>query len=280
MPELPEVETTLRKIKPYLERKVIKELVIRRRDLRWPISHQLPGSIDNQVCQQVCRRGKYLLIAFAHGTVVVHLGMSGSLRWVGDQEALRRHDHAVFVWPKGRLVYHDPRRFGCILWHNSIAHNEHPLLKVMGIEPLDLSFNANWLYEQTRRSTSPVKTWIMNHKHVVGVGNIYANEALFHAGVSPFLQAKRLNTVQCEAIVSEIKRVLKKAIQSGGTTLRDYVSGENEVGHFQLKCAVYGRAGEACTVCGLALHAVPISSRQTVFCGHCQKVPKKYTIVS
>lgn len=275
MPELPEVETTLKKIKPHIEGFRLSAMLIRRRDLRWPISAQLPDCLSDEVCQSATRRGKYLLLAFSQGSVIIHLGMSGSLRWVSEQESLRLHDHVVFVWPKGRLVYHDPRRFGCILWHaNNAGH--HKLLRVLGVEPLTDHFDADWLFKKTRASSVPIKTWLMNHKNVVGVGNIYANEALFHARISPFIAARRLTKQHAHDIVFQIKRVLSQAIASGGSTLRDYVSGENEVGHFQLKCVVYGRAGMPCTVCGKTLFAMPLQSRQTVYCMSCQNVPKKY----
>ncbi|MBC6428819.1 MAG: bifunctional DNA-formamidopyrimidine glycosylase/DNA-(apurinic or apyrimidinic site) lyase [Cellvibrionales bacterium] len=271
MPELPEVETTRAGIASHLQGQRIRRLRLHRRDLRWPIPTCLPKAAHGQAVRAVVRRGKYLILQLECGNLLVHLGMSGSLRLSSTDEPLRKHDHWQMALTTGpELRYHDPRRFGALLWTASEAET-HPLLAALGPEPLSEKFNAKDLYASTRRRTVPIKSHIMNAHTVVGVGNIYAAEALFAAGIHPAARAQRLSYSRIERLVAEIKRVLAEAIAAGGTTLRDYVNGHDQPGYFQQQLWVYGRGGQPCTRCGTSLKEQRIGQRASAFCPKCQR---------
>ena len=271
MPELPEVETTRRGIEPYVAGKQVREVTVRHRGLRWPIPDDLEVKLAGTRISAVRRRGKYLVFDTPRGHLLVHLGMSGSLRIVGPEDELRKHDHVDIHLAGGRsLRFHDPRRFGCLLWVD--AHPEsHPLLADLGPEPLSDDFNPDYLFERSRRRSVAVKLFIMDSHIVVGVGNIYANEALFAAGISPTREASSVSANAYAVLVEEIKQVLSRAIDVGGTTLRDFIGGDGKPGYFKQSLQVYGRGGEECMVCGAALKEIRLGQRSTVHCTRCQK---------
>lgn len=270
MPELPEVETTLRGISPHIVKKAITEIIIRRPNLRWPIPDDLPKLLTQQKLLTVSRRGKYLLFEFPSGHALIHLGMSGSLRIVDPKATPDLHDHFDWVFGDIALRYHDPRRFGCLLWINGNP-GEHALLNKLGPEPLTDAFTAEYLFQRSRKRSQPVKQFLMDSHTVVGVGNIYANEALFMARIQPVRKAGTLTPLECEDLVRLIKFVLKRSIDQGGTTLRDFVGGDGKPGYFQQQLLVYGRGGEACGQCGSALTEIRMGNRTTVYCEDCQK---------
>lgn len=270
MPELPEVETTRAGIEPHILNKTVSSMLLRRRDLRWPISSELPEAILKQKIDGVSRRGKYLLLETNAGVMLSHLGMSGSLRIVTSDEALRKHDHWDLCFEDGTILrYNDPRRFGALFWEQG-DWRHHALISHLGPEPLTNDFNAAHLFKSTRGRAQPIKNHIMDSKIVVGVGNIYAAESLFHSGIHPAMQAKKLTKIRAEKLVEEIKRVLGNAIKAGGTTLRDYVNGNGQPGYFQQELWVYGREGEACKTCSSELQGQRMGQRATVFCETCQ----------
>lgn len=269
MPELPEVETTKRGIAPHITGKVLKRIVVRNAKLRWPIPETLIPALENQTLLDVSRRGKYLLLRFASGTAIWHLGMSGSLRLVEPDAPIGKHDHVDWEFANITLRFNDPRRFGALLWTDANPEM-HFLLTHLGPEPLSDAFDADYLYRQTRKSKQGIKTWLMNAQNVVGVGNIYANESLFASGVHPLKPANRLSQSKCERLVSEIKKVLNHSITRGGTTLRDFVGGDGKPGYFAQELSVYGRGGEPCKRCGKALTEKRVGQRTTVYCIRCQ----------
>lgn len=271
MPELPEVETTRRGILPHLEGKRVKAVTVRNSSLRWPIPTDLAQQIQNKTLRTIHRRGKYLLLEFANGHVIWHLGMSGSLRIIKADEPPMVHDHVDIAFGGNlALRYTDPRRFGAVLWTNE-AILEHKLLNHLGPEPLTDAFNSAYLFDKSRKRSQSVKTWIMDSKVVVGVGNIYANEALFNSAIHPLKAAGKLSQKQCDIFCSEIKSVLAKAIEQGGTTLKDFVGGDGKPGYFAQELNVYGRGGEACKKCRKPLTEKKLGQRTTVYCTHCQK---------
>ena len=270
MPELPEVETTLRGIAPHLVGQKVTQIVIRQSRLRWPITADLAEMITGRKLVNAVRRGKYLLLDFGNGHALIHLGMSGSLRIVKVDEPPSYHDHFDLVFGKLALRYCDPRRFGCLLWVEG-EPEAHKLLVDLGPEPLTDAFTAHYLYERTRKRTQAVKQFIMDSKVVVGVGNIYANESLFMAGIKPIRKAGSLTRKNCEDLVRDIKFVLQRSIDQGGTTLRDFVGGDGKPGYFKQQLLVYGRGGEPCTLCKKPLKEVRMSDRTTVYCVDCQK---------
>lgn len=271
MPELPEVETTRRGITPHIQGQVIQQVVIRQTRLRWPIHPDLPDLLNGRVIEQVSRRGKYLLLAFSHGTVLWHLGMSGSLRVIADGRAPAKHDHVDWLLNNGlTLRFNDPRRFGAVVWTESPLL-EHSLLQHLGPEPLGDSFDGEHLFTRARKRQVAVKPWLMDSKVVVGVGNIYANEALFASGIHPLKKAGQLSRLQCDRLATEIKRILAYAIERGGTTLRDFVGGDGKPGYFAQELTVYGRGGLPCVKCAKILTEKPLAQRSTVYCTVCQK---------
>jgi formamidopyrimidine-DNA glycosylase len=271
VPELPEVETTRRGIAPALAGRRVRSVVLRERRLRWPVDPRLGEILAGQRVRSVDRRAKYLLLRFDRGTLLVHLGMSGSLRVCASDTPPRPHDH-YDLRLDGDVVlrYHDPRRFGCALWIEGDP-DAHPLLAGLGPEPLGAGFDAGYLAGIARGRRVAVKSFLMDARIVVGVGNIYANEALFLAGIDPRRAAGRVSAPRCGRLVDAVRGVLDEAIERGGTTLRDYVNGAGEPGWFGLSLRVYGRAGEACTACGLPIRQATVGQRSTFWCPRCQR---------
>lgn len=269
MPELPEVETTRRGIEPYLLGQIITEVNVRQSRLRW----EIPDSIQNlvgQTVQQLTRRGKYILLHTPRGVALIHLGMSGSLRIVDATSAPRKHDHFDLLLANGKCVrYHDPRRFGALLWTTEPVQ-QHPLLRELGPEPLESAFDGDYLFTQSRSRTVNVKAFIMNAHTVVGVGNIYACEALFLAGIDPRHQAGRVSQKRYLKLANSIREILTYAIERGGTTLRDFVREDGSPGYFQLELKVYGRTGETCRICHTPIRHITQGQRSTWFCPVCQ----------
>ena len=270
MPELPEVETTLRGISPHILKRKVTAVTIRQTRLRWPIPENLAALVQHQTLQGTSRRGKYLLLQFANGSALIHLGMSGSLRIIKSIEPPMVHDHFDLVFGDIALRYCDPRRFGCLLWLEG-EPLEHSLLAHLGPEPLTDDFTAEYLFQRTRKRSQPIKQLIMDSKVVVGVGNIYANESLFMAGIKPIRKAASLTRKNCADLVRDIKFVLQRSIDQGGTTLRDFVGGDGKPGYFQQKLLVYGRGGKACTSCAKPLKEIRMNDRTTVYCVDCQR---------
>lgn len=270
MPELPEVETTLRGLERHLAVKVVRSVKIRYHQLRWPIPSQLKTVLKNQSLQAFSRRGKYLLLHFEHGTLIIHLGMSGRLRILTQAIAAQKHDHVDIIFSSGEILrYTDPRRFGAILWTDADA-NQHPLLKDLGIEPLEKTFSAKWLFQSIQKSNTPIKSFIMNAKIVVGIGNIYAAEALFLAKIHPLQPSKSLALEQCDCLVKAIKIILKQAIQRGGTTLKDFMNSEGKPGYFSQQLKVYARQQQPCVACQSLIQLIKLGQRSSAFCPSCQ----------
>jgi len=271
MPELPEVEITRRGLAAHLTGLDVADAVIRHPRLRWPIPKNLPKLLRGQIIRALKRRGKYLLVEFDHGTLILHLGMSGSLRILPANTPLEKHEHFDLVLSSGTLMrLRDPRRFGAVLWHSGDVHT-HPLLATLGPEPLEKDFDARYLHQATRGRNSAVKQLIMNGRVVVGVGNIYANEALFRAGISPQLAAGKLSLPRCAKLVAEIRATLNEAIDLGGSTLRDFMNTAGQPGYFQQHYWVYGRGGEPCRKCGAPIQQIRQGQRSSFYCKHCQK---------
>jgi len=275
MPELPEVETTRRGLAPHLEGRNVQAVTLRRPDLRWPIPPELPRLLQGQRIDAVRRRAKYLLLDTAAGSAVLHLGMSGSLRVLPGDTPLRAHDHVDIALvgnagvPGRVLRFNDPRRFGCLLWQP--VGTVHPLLAGLGPEPLSDDFDGNHLFALSRGRTAPVKTFLMDQAVVVGVGNIYAAEALFAAGIAPNRAAGRVSRERYAALAREVKRILAHAIDRGGTTLRDFIRPDGAPGYFEQELQVYGREGNACHRCGTPLRHASIGQRASVWCPRCQR---------
>lgn len=271
MPELPEVETTARGIAPWVEGRRISKVTVRQRALRWPVPVSLAQCLTGLEIEHVGRRGKYLLLRTRAGHLMIHLGMSGSLRIASEGEALKKHDHLDIALSGGSILrFHDPRRFGSVHWLEGDPL-QHPLLSELGPEPLSDAFTADYLFARSRRKQVAIKTFIMDSHVVVGVGNIYANEALFRAGILPTRKAGSVSRQRYALLVEAIREVLAQAIASGGTTLRDFVGGDGKPGYFVQELSVYGRAGEACKQCGAALTEVRLGQRATVYCRRCQR---------
>lgn len=268
MPELPEVETTRRGIEPYLLGQQIKHFIVRQPKLRWPVASELQ-QMQGVSIDAIQRRGKYLLLETKHGTVLVHLGMSGSLRICAAGLAAEKHDHVDLVLENGTaLRLRDPRRFGAVLWAG--CGELHPLLANLGVEPLTPEFTADYLFERAKSRQVSIKEFIMNSHIVVGVGNIYANEALFMAGIDPRCAAGQVKLLALQKLVAAIKTVLERAIAQGGTTLRDFVREDGQTGYFQIELQVYGRGYQACKVCGSLIQQIRQGQRSTWYCPHCQ----------
>ncbi len=269
MPELPEVETTRRGIAPWIEGHRVAEVIIRQRRLRYPVPRGLEARLKGKRLQRVRRRAKYLLLEFEHGTAIIHLGMSGSLRILDQRLDANKHDHFDIRFDNGKILrYRDPRRFGALLWCD--AGKQHKLLGALGPEPLSDTFDGERLFTLSRKRKSALKTFIMDNHVVVGVGNIYASEALFLAGLRPGRAAGGISRQQCAKLAAAIKQVLTTAIEAGGTTLRDFTSADGAPGYFALQLNVYGRAGEACPVCGTLIKQKVIGQRNSYYCPHCQ----------
>ena len=271
MPELPEVETTRLGIEPHIEKNKVSKVILRRKTLRWPITPALSKDLPGETIQSVSRRGKYLLLATQKGCLLIHLGMSGSLRIVESSRAAAKHDHVDVVFANNKVLrYTDPRRFGCILWETEPIE-AHPLLASLGPEPLEDNFHTDYLFKKSRSRNVAVKTFIMDSKVVVGVGNIYANESLFLAGISPKRSAGKISKPRYEKLVECIQQVLQRAIDVGGTTLKDFTGSDGEPGYFAQSLHVYGRRGEPCYGCNGTLKEIRQGQRSTVYCSQCQK---------
>lgn len=271
MPELPEVETTRRGIAPHIEGCKVTAAVVRESRLRWPVTHCLADKLVGQTLVSVDRRAKYLLLKFEFGELLVHLGMSGSLRIVAGDTPVAKHDHVDLVMSGGTVLrYNDPRRFGAVLWCEG-GTKDHALLQHLGPEPLGDQFDAGYLHGRARGRKQAVKSFLMDNHVVVGVGNIYANEALFMAGIDPRRPAGRIALARYQGLVGAVKTVLQEAIDQGGTTLRDFVGGDGKPGYFQQQLRVYGREGQPCRQCAASLQRVVIGQRATVFCPVCQR---------
>jgi formamidopyrimidine-DNA glycosylase len=274
MPELPEVETTRRGIATIMPGRTLTRLIIHEPRLRWPIPEGMAGKVRNRRVLDCGRRGKYLLIRFDNGTMIVHLGMSGSLRRVPLDEPRRKHDHVEWLFDDARFLLHDPRRFGAVLWHDSadglIA--SHPLLARLGVEPFDTQFTPAYLHAGLRGKTSSIKTVLLGGQVVVGVGNIYASEALFRARINPKARAGSLSPERCDRLAEAVRQTLDEALASGGSTLRDYVDASGEPGaYFTLHAAVYDREGQPCRVCGTPVRRIVQGQRATYYCPTCQR---------
>lgn len=271
MPELPEVETVKRGIIDHVQHKIVRNVIIRCHQLRWPVPDNLPALITDKRVENLSRRGKYLLFHFAHGSMILHLGMSGVLRLLDDATPLKKHDHIDFHFNNDVMLrYNDTRRFGAVLWTEEPTE-QHALLSKLGPEPLSDAFSAEYLFNLTRKRTMPIKSLIMNSHCVVGVGNIYANESLFSAGIHPAKPADQLNLSACEQLTHTIKTIISQAIEAGGTTLKDFRQSDGKPGYFSQSLQVYGRGGQPCQVCDTVLSSSKLGQRQTVFCLGCQR---------
>lgn len=269
MPELPEVETTRRGIAPLLEGRQISQLLVRNPNLRWRVD--LPANLPGQTIERISRRAKYLLFQLTSGTLIVHLGMSGNLRVLPAGSAYLQHDHIAWQLDNGfELRLNDPRRFGSVHWHSGDPE-EHWLLRQLGVEPLANEFNGAYLKVCARRRRVAVKNFIMDAHIVVGVGNIYANEALFLAGIRPSVRANRVPLLAYERLASAIREVLLQAIEMGGTTLRNFVKQDGNPGYFKQSLNVYGRQDQPCRRCDRPLTGIRIGQRATVYCRNCQR---------
>lgn len=270
MPELPEVETVLRGLAPHLGGRRLSGAVIRDGRLRWPVPPDLDARVAGRLILELRRRGKYLLLRLDDGWLICHLGMSGNLRLLPADTPLRKHDHIDLPLDDGRVLrYHDPRRFGALLW--AVDPYKHPLIASLGVEPLSDDFDGARLHALCGKRSSAIKQVIMDAHLLVGVGNIYANEALFQAGIDPRVVAGGLSRPRCERLAGAIKEILDKAIAAGGSTLRDFVDSHGSPGWFQQTYRVYGRAGQACAVCGSGIRLLRQAARATYFCPTCQR---------
>lgn len=271
MPELPEVETTRRGIAPYLLGDRVERVVVRESRLRWPVPVDLDHCLAGTQVASLDRRGKYILARNDRGCLIAHLGMSGSLRVLTRPERPAAHDHVDIVMSKGAIIrYRDPRRFGCLLWTRDDPH-DHPLLRGLGPEPLSDDFDGGYLHRMSRGRRAPVKGFIMDARVVVGVGNIYASEALSVAGIHPLRAAGRVSLRRFERLALAIRETLARSIRLGGTTLRDFVNPSGEPGYFEQTLRVYGRAGQPCRACKAPLRQVVVGQRSTFYCPSCQR---------
>ena len=277
MPELPEVEVTRRGVAPHLEGRIVEQVVFRREGLRWPFPAHLTESLVGQRITSVGRRGKYLLIGFDSGILIVHLGMSGHLRVLPPGVEPKKHDHFDLVVREGDqlqvLRLHDPRRFGAVLWH---AHDDgdieqHILLRGLGVEPLEDKFSAELLHKETRKRSAPIKQVLLAGDIVVGVGNIYACESLFRAGISPKTPASRISRARYDKLAAAIRDILAAAIVQGGSTLKDFIAVNGQSGYFQQTYFVYDRAGVPCRNCGAPVRQIKQGQRSTFYCATCQR---------
>lgn len=270
MPELPEVETTRLGLLPRLQHRTLVHIVVRNPRLRWPVPPDLEIRLGGLALKGLDRRGKYLLFDFGAATQIVHLGMSGSLRLVEPHEPAALHDHVDWLFDDGTVLrLRDPRRFGAVLWTDDATR--HPLLARLGPEPLTPAFDAAYLHAQCQRRSTAIKQVIMDAQVVVGVGNIYASESLFHAGIRPVTAARRLSRPACARLVAAIRQVLTAAIAAGGSSLRDYIASDGELGYFQLQTRVYDRAGLPCRTCASPIRRMMQGQRSSFYCPTCQR---------
>ena len=275
MPELPEVEVSRRGLLPVISGQRIVGAISRVPKLRHAIPANLGERLAGLRVDAILRRGKYILLDCQSnaggGWLIIHLGMSGSLGFVAPGTPPVRHDHFDLCFTDTVLRLHDPRRFGTVVWHHGSAVENHPLLTVLGVEPLSDTFTGDWLYHATRQRRTPIKPLLMDSHFIVGVGNIYAAESLFRAGIAPTRAANRISRARCERLVAEIRATLGEAIAAGGSSVRNYVHSDGGSGHFQLSCTVYGRTGQPCVQCGTAIKAIRQGGRTTFYCPACQR---------
>lgn len=271
MPELPEVETILCGLRPHLLGARILKLKVRERRLRWQIPRNLPAKVRGQKVSAMHRRGKYIWLQLGNGGLLIHLGMSGSFRVLDADTPPEVHEHYDLCTERGRIIrYRDPRRFGCLLWTTG-ALESHARIKILGVEPLDDAFDGDYLYAKSRSRSCAVKTYLMDARVVVGVGNIYAAEALFAAGVHPLRACNRVSKTRYCGLADAVRATLREAIRQGGSTIRDFSGTDGVPGYFAQTLSVYGREGEGCSVCGAVIRRVVVGGRSTFYCGRCQR---------
>ncbi|MFN5882682.1 MAG: bifunctional DNA-formamidopyrimidine glycosylase/DNA-(apurinic or apyrimidinic site) lyase [Burkholderiales bacterium] len=272
MPELPEVEVVRRGVEAAATGRRVREVIVRVPALRWPVPQDLDSLLRGRVLLSARRRGKYLLLHFEPGALIIHLGMSGTFTWIAPDTPLKRHDHLDLVLEGGILRLNDPRRFGAVLWQSARAEplEEHALLRGLGVEPLGQDFDGAWLHRATRGRRGSIKALLLSGAAVVGVGNIYASESLFRAGISPGTAAGRLSRPRCERLALAIRETLVDAIAAGGSTLKDFVASDGSTGHFQLESRVYGRQGQPCLQCSTPIRRRVQQQRATYWCPRCQ----------
>lgn len=278
MPELPEVEVSRLGLLPELAGRFITGAVTRTPKLRYPLPANLGKKLTGARLANIRRRAKYLLFDIDHlpggktATLILHLGMSGSLRIVTPDTPPQTHDHVDIDFGNKILRLRDPRRFGALLWHdNTTSIENHPLIQVLGVEPLEEVFDGEWLHGHLRKRTGPIKPVLMDSHMVVGIGNIYAAESLFLSGISPLRAAQRISAARCDALADAVKQTLSAAVAAGGSSVRDYVHSDGGAGCFQLQCAVYEREGEPCVSCGKPVRKIRQAGRSTFYCPRCQK---------
>ena len=273
MPELPEVEVTRRGVDPHLKGRIVTDVILRREGLRWPFPSHLPALLRGQKVLSTGRRGKYLLLHFSHGTVLIHLGMSGHLRVLPRLTPAEKHDHIDIVLGDQCLRMTDPRRFGAVLWHavQDGDLGQHVLLRQLGVEPLEGGFSAELLFAETRTRSAPIKQVLLAGDVVVGVGNIYASESLFKARINPKTQAKRISRARYGLLAEAIRETLAAAIEQGGSTLKDFLNVNGQSGYFQQNYFVYNRAGEPCRICAKPIRQIIQGQRSSFYCVFFQK---------
>ena len=271
MPELPEVETTLRGILPKANKQTIKQLIIRNNSLRWPVDNCLTKILPGLKLLKISRRAKYLLLKTEKGHIIIHLGMSGVLKILPHGTEVKKHDHIDLILENGFLLrYNDPRRFGCFLWTEEPI-NEHKLLKHLAPEPLTNQFNTDYLFAIVQKRKIAIKTLLMENKSVVGVGNIYANEALFSSSIAPMRLANSLTLTETKRLCANIKTILTHAIEQGGTTLKDFLSPDGKPGYFVQELAVYDKKGKPCPTCNTPIIKIVQTQRASFYCPSCQQ---------
>ena len=269
MPELPEVEITRRGLIPLINQ-TVKSVTIRNASMRWPIPDHLPQTLSQQKLLNLTRRAKYILAEFEAGTLLLHLGMSGRICLLERDYPPEKHDHFDIVFNDGRVLrLRDPRRFGAVLWAGNDPQ-AHALIAALGAEPLEADFNAQYLFDQIRTRNAAIKVTIMDSHLVVGVGNIYASESLFRAGIHPETPAKQLTLLQCEKLVQEIKATLNDSLNAGGSSLRDFFGADGNPGYFQQEYFVYSRTNSACKICSGVIKNIRLGQRSTFYCDVCQ----------
>jgi len=268
MPELPEVETTKKGLEQLLTNKTITNVEIRNPNLRWIVDKSIISNITNQVIRSFSRRGKYILFNLDKGHLMVHLGMSGKINVVEIHEPTKKHDHFLLYFKDEVMRFNDPRRFGSIFYLKNLNHK---LLNALGVEPLEDSFHENYLFDNSRNKTQNVKAFIMDSKVVVGIGNIYACESLYDAGINPKTKACKISKKRYINLTKNIKRVLTKAIKAGGTTLQDFAKIDGKPGYFSQELSVYGRENENCYTCNGKIKRIVQKQRSTFYCPKCQK---------
>lgn len=271
MPELPEVETTRRGIQPHIIGKHFKQIIVRNNRLRWPVHPYLNDVLYQKQVDTVDRRAKYLLIHTKQGYLIIHLGMSGSLRVLTTHTQPEKHDHIDFIFEDNTLLrYRDPRRFGAVLWYSgSLEH--HPLFASLGVEPLSEDFNTDYLYTAISKQKRTIKNVLMDNRIVVGVGNIYSNESLFQAAILPTKPANQLQYHDCERLVASIQDILQRAILAGGSSLKDFVNSDGNTGYFQQHYTVYGRYNQPCLKCSSPIKKIILGQRSSFYCPICQQ---------